>query len=286
MPAILNHIQSELKDFYPEGEVKAFTRLLLEKVAGWTLTDILTHDDLELSDEQTLFIHQAVERLKEYEPIQYILGETEFCGMRLWIDNRVLIPRPETAELIDWIVETVHHSKPTILDVGTGSGCIAIALANKFRKATVTGFDISLDALHLAHENAELNDLLINFFHINILKTTHWDNTFDVIVSNPPYIMATERKEMEKNVLNYEPEIALFVTDDNPLIFYKHIGQFAAQHLNKDGQLFLEINQALSKETTLLLKEIGFKTVELRKDLSGKNRMIRALLTKPKEKTA
>ncbi len=286
MPTIINHIQSELKDFYPEGEVKAFTRLLLEKVAGWTLTDILTHDDLELSDEQTLFIHQAVERLKEYEPIQYILGETEFCGMRLWIDNRVLIPRPETAELIDWIVETVHHSKPTILDVGTGSGCITIALANKFRKATVTGFDISLDALHLAHENAELNDLLINFFHINILKTTHWDNTFDVIVSNPPYIMASERKEMEKNVLNYEPEIALFVTDDNPLIFYKHIGQFAAQHLNKDGQLFLEINQALSKETTLLLKEIGFKTVELRKDLSGKNRMIRALLTKPKEKTA
>ena len=143
MPTIINHIQSELKDFYPEGEVKAFTRLLLEKVAGWTLTDILTHDDLELSDEQTLFIHQAVERLKEHEPIQYILGETEFCGMRLWIDNRVLIPRPETAELIDWIVETVHHPAPAILDIGTGSGCIAIALANKFRQATVTGFDIS-----------------------------------------------------------------------------------------------------------------------------------------------
>ena len=164
MPTIISHIQSELKDFYPEGEVKAFTRLLLEKVAGWTLTDILTHDDLELSDEQTLFIHQAVERLKEHEPIQYILGETEFCGMRLWIDNRVLIPRPETAELIDWMVETAHHPAPAILDIGTGSGCIAIALANKFRQATVTGFDISLDALHAAHENAELNNVLIRFF--------------------------------------------------------------------------------------------------------------------------
>ena len=282
MPTIINHIQSELKDFYPEGEVKAFTRLLLEKVAGWTLTDILTHDDLELSDEQTLFIHQAVERLKEHEPIQYILGETEFCGMRLWIDNRVLIPRPETAELIDWIVETVHHSTPAILDIGTGSGCIAIALANKFRQATVTGFDISLDALHAAHENAELNNVLIRFFHVNILKTAHWEGTFDVIVSNPPYVMNSERENMEENVLNHEPEIALFVTDEDPLIFYRHIGQFAAQHLNEDGQLFLEINQALGKETVQLLKEIGFKTVELRKDLSGKNRLIRALLTKPK----
>ncbi len=282
MPTIINHIQSELKDFYPEGEVKAFTRLLLEKVAGWTLTDILTHDDLELSDEQTLFIHQAVERLKEHEPIQYILGETEFCGMRLWIDNRVLIPRPETAELIDWIVETVHHPAPAILDIGTGSGCIAIALANKFRQATVTGFDISLDALHAAHENAELNNVLIRFFHINILKTAHWEGTFDVIVSNPPYVMNSERETMEENVLNHEPEIALFVTDEDPLIFYRHIGQFAAQHLKEDGQLFLEINQALGKETVQLLKEIGFKTVELRKDLSGKNRLIRALLTKPK----
>lgn len=282
MPAILNYIQSELKDFYPEGEVKAFARLLLEKVAGWTLTDILTRDDLELSEDQTAFIHQAVERLKENEPIQYILGETEFCGMRLWIDNRVLIPRPETAELIEWIVATVHHPAPAILDIGTGSGCIAIALANKFRQATVTGFDISLDALHAAHENAELNNVLIRFFHVNILKTAHWDSTFDVIVSNPPYIMKSEQEEMEENVLNHEPEIALFVTDEDPLIFYRHIGLFAIKHLNEDGQLFLEINQALGKETVQLLKEIGFKTVELRKDLSGKNRLIRALLTKTK----
>ncbi|HKL96230.1 MAG TPA: peptide chain release factor N(5)-glutamine methyltransferase [Paludibacteraceae bacterium] len=279
MPTIINHIQSELKDFYPEGEVKAFTRLLLEKVAGWTLTDILTHDDLELSDEQTLFIHQAVERLKEHEPIQYILGETEFNGMRFWVDNRVLIPRPETEELIEWITEVCQHPNPSILDIGTGSGCIAIALANKFRKAKITGFDISLDALHAANENAELNNVLIGFFHVNILKIVHWEDSFDVIVSNPPYVLNSERAMMEENVLAHEPEIALFVTDDDPLIFYRHIGQFALQHLKKEGQLFLEINQALGKETVRLLKEIGFKTVELRKDLSGKNRMIRAMLT-------
>ena len=139
-----------------------------------------------------------------------------------------------------------------------------------------------MDALHAAHENAELNNVLIRFFHVNILKTAHWEDTFDVIVSNPPYVMNSERENMEENVLNHEPEIALFVTDEDPLIFYRHIGQFAAQHLKEDGQLFLEINQALGKETVQLLKEIGFKTVELRKDLSGKNRLIRALLTKPK----
>jgi len=282
MPASTKYIQSELKDLYPEGEVKAFTRLLLEKVAGWTLTDILTRENLALSDDQTVWLHQAVERLKAYEPIQYIVGETDFCGMRLWVDNRTLIPRPETAELIDWIIETCHHPTPSILDIGTGSGCIAIALANKFRKGTITGFDISLDALHAAHENAELNNVLIRFFHVNILKTTHWENTFDLIVSNPPYVLNSERETMETNVLAHEPEIALFVTDEDPLIFYRHIGQFAAKHLTEDGQLFLEINQALGKETVQLLKDIGFKTVELHKDLSGKNRMIRALITKPK----
>lgn len=279
MPSPITYIQSELKDFYPEGEVKAFTRLLLEKVAGWSLTDLLTHDHLVLSEEQTTCIKKAVERLKEHEPIQYILGETEFNGMRFWVDNRVLIPRPETEELIEWITEVCQHPNPSILDIGTGSGCIAIALANKFRQATVTGFDISLDALHAAHENAELNNVLIGFFHVNILKIVHWEDSFDVIVSNPPYVLNSERAMMEENVLAHEPEIALFVTDDDPLIFYRHIGQFALQHLKKEGQLFLEINQALGKETVRLLKEIGFKTVELRKDLSGKNRMIRAMLT-------
>lgn len=278
MPPIIEYIQAELKDFYPESETKAFARLLLEKVAGWTLADILTQNELELTEEQTIFLHQAIVRLKEHEPIQYILGETEFCGIRLWIDNRVLIPRPETTELIEWITNTVHQKSLSILDIGTGSGCIAIALAHKFPLAKVSAFDISLDALHTAHENAELNHVLLHLFHINILKTNNWDENFDLIVSNPPYVMDAERQGMEPQVVDFEPGIALFVPDNDPLIFYRHIGQFAAAHLNSGGQLFFEINQALGKQTVHLLQELGFKNVELRKDIAGNDRMIRALL--------
>ena len=259
------------------------TALVMQALSLQWSADAEILDAKLLRSERQAIVDLLEKRVNERTPLGYLLNLSYFCGHPFYVDERVLIPRSPIAELIENGFEDYLSQEPQrILDMCTGSGCIAIALANKFRQATVTGFDISLDALHAAHENAELNNVLIRFFHVNILKTAHWEGTFDVIVSNPPYVMNSERETIEENVLNHEPEIALFVTDEDPLIFYRHIGQFAAQHLKEDGQLFLEINQALGKETVQLLKEIGFKTVELRKDFSGKSRMIRALLTKPK----
>ena len=250
--------------------------MILEHVAGFSYTEIFAKDDFCFSNEQLTAIDQIIARLKAKEPIQYILGETDFLKLRFWVDERALIPRPETEELVSWIIESNEKERPYILDIGTGCGCIAITLGQKIKGSRVSAFDIALEALHLAHKNAEANNVFINFYHINILKQATWDETFDIIVSNPPYVRHSEKAAMDATVLDYEPAIALFVSDDDPLLFYRHIGLFAQKHLNENGQLFFEINQAFGKETVKLLKSQGFKTVELRKDLSGHDRFVKA----------
>ncbi|NCA79277.1 MAG: peptide chain release factor N(5)-glutamine methyltransferase [Sphingobacteriia bacterium] len=275
-PAIVAKLKTELTPLFSDNEIQNFTCLILERVAGLSYTEIFTHDDFKFSNEQLLIIDQIIERLKNKEPIQYILGETDFLKSRFWVDGRALIPRPETEELITWVIESNIKEQPKILDIGTGCGCIAISLGQKIKNSNISAFDISLDALHLAHENAEINNVFVRFYHVNILKQPIWDETFDIIVSNPPYVLQSEKADMDENVLNFEPSIALFVSDDDPLLFYRHIGQFALNQLNPEGQLFFEINQAFGKEIIKLLKKIGFKDVELRQDLSGHDRFVKA----------
>ena len=281
---IVDKIKQELSEIYSKEEIGSIISLIFSKLAGINLTELLLLENKKLSKKVFRKIESAVERLKLNEPIQYVLGQTEFYGLPFITDKRALIPRPETEELVDWILCHCGLNSPplegqgwSILDIGTGSGCIAVTLAQKLKKSRVFAFDISLDALNLAHENADLNYVFVHFYHCNILKMSGFDQKFDIIVSNPPYVTNAQKAEMKPNVLDYEPPIALFVPDENPLLFYEHIINFAKKQLNPNGALFFEINHLYGKEIVKLLKINNFKNIELKKDLSGKNRMIRAI---------
>ena len=217
-------------------------------------------------------------RLKTHEPIQYILGETQFYGLPFIVTPATLIPRPETEELVDWVVsEFLHHnSELKLLDVGTGTGCIAISLAKNIPNATVSALDISKEALQVASQNAKINKVKVNFMESDIVKVKTLPQKYDVIVSNPPYVRNSEKKKMQKNVLDFEPSSALFVGDDNPLVFYSKITELASKYLNPNGLLFFEINEYLSKELIQLLEKEFFINIELKKDVFGKDRMIKA----------
>ena len=227
-------------------------------------------------------LKNCIKRLKNEEPIQYILGKTEFYGFPFLVDKNTLIPRPETEELVTWVVDeaaklqSYKDAKLSILDIGTGTGCIPISLAKHLPNATISAIDVSKNALKVAKQNAVLNDVKINFLLKDILKTENLNQLFNVIVSNPPYVRELEKAAIKNNVLENEPHLALFVEDENPLIFYKKIAELAKTHLTKNGLLFFEINQYLGKETVLMLEEKGFKNIELKKDLFGNNRMIKA----------
>jgi len=281
---LVDKIKQELSEIYSKEEIGTIISLIFNKLAGINLTEFLLLENKKLSQKVIEKIESAVERLKLNEPIQYVLGQTEFYGLPFITDKRALIPRPETEELVDWILCHCGLNSPplegqgwSILDIGTGSGCIAVTLAQKLKKSRVFAFDISLDALNLAHENADLNYVFVHFYHCNILKMSGFDQKFDIIVSNPPYVTNAQKAEMKPNVLDYEPPIALFVPDENPLLFYEHIINFAKKQLNPNGALFFEINHLYGKEIVKLLKINNFKNIELKKDLSGKNRMIRAI---------
>jgi len=214
-------------------------------------------------------------RLKNFEPIQYILGETEFYGLKLAVNPFVLIPRPETEELVQWIIKSQLPENCKILDIGTGSGCIALALKNELKNAEVFGTDISENALVVARQNAIKNNLDVDFFQADILKWEKIDwKTFDVIVSNPPYIRESEKKLIHPNVINHEPASALFVADSNPLVFYRSIAIFAKKQLSGNGLLFFEINENLGSEMKKMLICFGFSEIEIRKDINRKNRMV------------
>ena len=280
MQQFLKDLQTSLKGEYSESEIHVLGMLILEKLTGFSRIWLLIHKELKLNDEQNIIASQYLERLKNHEPIQYILGETEFYGLKFKVNPSVLIPRPETEELVEW-VKPPHPPKggflsgtPTLLDVGTGSGCIAVALKKKFPSANVSAMDISPEALALAKENAALNEVNIEFIQDDILHPAAIDRKWDVIVSNPPYIPASEQRYLHKNVTDFEPHLALFVQDNDPLIFYRKIAEFALSHLTAGGRLYVEIHQSLGRQCCQLLESMGFQSVELRKDLSGNDRMI------------
>nr|WP_321358348.1 peptide chain release factor N(5)-glutamine methyltransferase [uncultured Draconibacterium sp.] len=276
MQKTIQYIRAELAPFYPETEISGFIQMIMNSVLGLSYTQMILEKDRVLENYESDRIKSIVQRLKTHEPIQYILGVAEFYGLQLKVKPGVLIPRPETEELVEWICKTEIPASAKILDIGTGSGCIPLALKNELPTTVVMAVDVSETALSLATENAQKNKLEVAFEHADILnwQELSWPQ-FDVIVSNPPYVMEREKKQMEANVLEHEPELALFVSDSDPLIFYRTIAQFAAKQLNESGYLFFEINENLGDEMVALVKQLGFKSIELRRDLNNKNRMLR-----------
>ena len=269
-------IKSELKDLYSPDEISSLTRLILEKEFAVPFADILACKFNHLSDAEMQKLTEIVGKLKNSEPIQYILGESDFFGLAFYVNGSVLIPRPETEELVQWVLESAENKPIKILDIGTGSGCIAVTLAKKLPSAEVHAWDISEDALEVARRNAERNGVKVIFVKRDMLLEPVSDEKFDIIVSNPPYVTEVEKTEMQENVLNFEPHLALFVPDDNALVFYEKIADFALTNLNKDGKLFFEINRAKGADIAHLLEEKGFTNIELRKDISGNERMVMA----------
>lgn len=262
---------------YAETEASALARWILEEEFGFSTLELYAGKDTDFSMEKRNRLNDILVRLARFEPIQYIIGKTEFCGLTLKVSSDVLIPRPETAELVDWIVSDCPQSGLRVLDIGTGSGCIAITLAERMVEAEVSAWDISEKALAVARENALHNNVRIAFSCMDVFNEPTGTSVFDIIVSNPPYITESERAEMERNVLDYEPETALFVPDTDPLRFYRRIAHIGNQMLKPGGKLFFEINRAYGSETAAMLKYGGYSQVEVRSDSYGNARMIKAI---------
>ncbi len=273
----VEYISAQLLDKYSKSELRIVTSLILKDVANLSFLDIVNCKFKNLSNTEKQKIIDIIERLLNNEPIQYVLGKTEFYGLDLKVNSSVLIPRPETEELVEWILLEISQINPHLLDIGTGSGCIAIALAKHLHYGTVDAWDISDDALAVANENATINDVSIKFTKVDVLKPVDINKKFDIIVSNPPYITVSEKNMMERNVLDFEPHEALFVPDDESLIFYLKIVDIAKKMLNKNGRLYFEINQANGSEIAELLQRKEFINIELKNDISGNSRMIRAV---------
>ncbi|MDP2067738.1 MAG: peptide chain release factor N(5)-glutamine methyltransferase [Lutibacter sp.] len=278
-----HHFFLELSNDYPETEIQSFFNILIEFKLHLSRIQLALEHNFELDRDDLYFMENALLKLKNQIPVQYIVGETAFYGLMFKVDKNVLIPRPETEELAEWIVQSLpigrqDHKKSEslkILDIGTGSGCIAISLAKNLPNAQVSALDISEEALNVAKNNAEFNQVTIDFIQADILTLEKLEGDFDVIVSNPPYVRESEKDLMQQNVLSNEPHIALFVENENPLLFYDKITELAKNHLTKNGVLYFEINQYLGMETVDLLKTKGFKNIELKKDIYGVDRMVK-----------
>ncbi len=278
MQKAIQQLRSQLAPIYPPGEVQAIVRLLLEEVCHLTRTQQLAHPDLTLTDEQRAQLSDIGRRLAAGEPVQQVLGYEWFAGRRFEVTRDTLIPRPETAELVELVLQDHPDDAPrTLLDVGTGSGCIALSLAAARPAALVVALDISEGALAVARRNAQRLEVKnVQFVQGDILHSEAWTTCppLDIIVSNPPYIRQSEAAEMEANVLNYEPHTALFVPDADPLLFYRAIAQFGCSHLRPGGRLYFEINAALGAETCQLLADLGYHHIQLHQDSFGRDRMI------------
>lgn len=277
MHPIYTYIRQELSGFYPDAEATAMAKYILTEKYQLSALDLYAGKDMNFSSEKLSEVNDILARLKSYEPLQYIIGETWFCCYRFKVTPAVLIPRPETAELIDWIVTDNKREDAHVLDVGTGSGCIPVSLALMMDSPVVSAWDISEEALSVASENARINNADVAFSRVDVLGTDIPDIKVDILVSNPPYITESEKKDMEKNVLEWEPDLALFVPDDDPLRFYRRIAELGLDILNDGGLIYFEINRAYGSETVEMLASMGYKNIELRKDLSGNDRMIKAL---------
>ncbi|MEO7873155.1 MAG: peptide chain release factor N(5)-glutamine methyltransferase [Bacteroidia bacterium] len=303
---LIKKYYDELKELYDESEIKAITQNALRHALKFSSPDIILKKQEKINAKQLLHSHEILNRLKTYEPLQYIVGETDFLRSRFLVNKNVLIPRPETEELVEWIIEEYNEqitnyqlpivnykgkiqyptsdfqhpiSEFRILDIGTGSGCIAISLKKNIPHSKVTAVDISEDALLVARKNAALNETEINFIQVNILNSSlSSQHSFNLIVSNPPYISSHEKMKMHRNVTDHEPHIALFVEDKNPLLFYERIAHLASGGLLKrNGSLYFEMNENLSYEISDMLSAKGFTDVAEKQDISGKSRMIHAV---------
>lgn len=267
----------KLTPLYDIMEAESFFTIALEELKGWKRTDLALNHDAELSGDEIEKWNAVLSQLAEQQPIQYIFGKAHFYGLEFTVNENTLIPRPETEELVEWIINDNHvKGQLSVLDIGTGSGCIAISLAKNLGDASVSAIDVSEGALAVAKENAEHNKVEVNFILKDILIAETLPQQFDIIVSNPPYVRNLEKAEIKDNVLKYEPHLALFVEDNDPLLFYRKIVLLAKGHLSPNGRLYFEINQYLGSETTAMLEEYGFKDVTLRKDIYGNDRMIAA----------
>lgn len=268
----------ELSPIYDEHEIDSFFYILLEAFHQMKRVDLAMNQNFELDTMQLLQWETVLSQLKEQKPIQYILGETEFFGLPFYVNENTLIPRPETEELVDWIIQQSkvqsQHSKIKILDIGTGTGCIAISLAKNLPNAEVYAIDVSSKALEIAAKNAKRNNVDVTFLNQSILETDNLNQQFDIIVSNPPYVRNLEKHEIKKNVLDFEPHLALFVEDDDALLFYRKITQLAQKNLSESGMLFFEINQYLTDQMFEMIKTFNFTDIQLRKDLYGNDRMM------------
>ena len=283
-----NYFNETLKTIYPITEIDSFFFLLLEEYLGFRRVDIVLKSDFKINQKTLNLLQSATKQLEQEVPLQYIIGKTEFYGLPFVVNKHVLIPRPETEELVAWVVsessrfktfntstkQTTETKQLKILDIGTGSGCIPVSLTKQLPFAEISAIDISNDALTVAKKNAVLNNVDIHFILQDILKTVALDQHYDIIISNPPYVRELEKKELKNNVLKNEPHVALFVENDNPLIFYSKIAELAKKYLNKNGLLFFEINQYLGTETIDLVNKKGLKNIQLKKDMFGNDRII------------
>jgi release factor glutamine methyltransferase len=275
-----------LSTIYDRSEVDSIKYLVLSDITNLSKTQLRAYPDKELDELMEIKLQNIIIRLQTGEPVQYILGHTEFYGLPFNVDPSVLIPRPETEELVEWVLVESQKLKvksqniDRILDIGTGSGCIPITLKKHLPQTQVTGLDISPVALKTAKQNAELNEVDVEFIEADILNppVSILNTKYSVLISNPPYVTEHEKLDMHQNVLNHEPHTALFVPDTDPLLFYRTIADFALQHLEPNGILFFEINENLGKETVELLADKDFKNIELRQDMRGRDRMIKAQL--------
>jgi release factor glutamine methyltransferase len=276
---LLQVIKTELSPIYDTREAENISVILIEYFFELSKTQILMDAPFTTLDDEILNnLNECVSRLLKHEPIQHILGETEFYGLPFYVNESVLVPRPETEELVAWILED-NQAKESfrLIDLGTGSGCIPITIKKEKKKADVSGLDLCHEALSVAKDNADLNEVNVYWIQDDILNFSYNEHKkYDVIVSNPPYITLEEKKEMAKNVLDYDPEIALFVFNDDPLLFYKKIADYGTEHLAIGGSLYFEINEKFGQQTVNMLVDKGFSDVLLRQDLNGKDRMVRA----------
>jgi release factor glutamine methyltransferase len=273
------YILNQLRSIYSEGEASQIADWVMEKITGSIKTERMLYKNAALAPSEEIQLNDSVQRLMQHEPVQYVLNESWFCGFKFYVDKNVLIPRPETKELVEWIVTSTKSpgSELKVLDIGTGSGCIPISLKRKLEKAEVWSCDISEEAIAVARKNAIALGTEVNFIQLDFLDQKQWMQlpSFDIIVSNPPYIPEKDKATMQPNVLNYEPGSALFVPDNDPLVFYKAIAEFGKRHLNEGGAIYFEIHEELGFSISTLLKTNGY-SAEIKKDMQQKDRMIKS----------
>lgn len=278
LKSVIEYFHLKLDSLYDVNEVDSFFWILTEGKVGVTKLDFMKEPDIRFNESELLDFIRYSRRLAKFEPVQYIAGVEDFMGLKLKVTPDVLIPRPETEELVDWVSKQANKEAPLeIIDIGTGSGCIAIGVKNNLPNAFVKGVDISREAIGIAEKNAVSNNLNVDFMMMDALNMPRERDKYDIVVSNPPYVLDSEKEQMSKNVLDFEPHTALFVEDEDPLLFYEAIGAWAIESLKKEGQLFFEINEKYAKKTVRLLEELGFLNVESKDDIFDKPRMIRAV---------